>query len=333
MLDVGLQHHAAQYLHEVLGEEAVHVRVGKPPADLPYLVQDTYEIVPVEILGLEAAMAALKGSNALPAGEMARHVRKIQEQLHRPVIVALPQVSASERKKLIENGLAFVVPGQQLYAPWLGVVLSERFPANPRRQQVLMSPTTQALLIWYLLHYPVGELWQPSADAVALQYTTMTASRAVRELLQFDFFGLEVRGRTRLLEVKTTHHQLWNKALLHLATPVQRTLWTYDPRIPQMQDVQLAGESALARHTMLNAPSTPVVAVTSDIVAQAKLSGVQFEHRQMGDAIEVQVWRYRPTMEAKSETADRLSVWLSLKDKQDPRIEIALDELEKTFPW
>jgi hypothetical protein len=38
-------------------------------------------------------------------------------------------------------------------------------------------------------------------------------------------------------------------------------------------------------------------------------------------------------MESKSQTADRLSVWLSLKGAQDPRIQMALDELDGAFPW
>ena len=130
-----------------------------------------------------------------------------------------------------------------------------------------------------------------------------------------------------------TRRQLWEKALPHLATPVQRTLWTDDRRMLQMHDVRLAGESVLARHSMLNEPAAPVVAVTSDVITKVQDGGVRFEQRPLGDGIEVQVWRYRPTMESKSQTADRLSVWLSLRGAQDPRIQMALDELDGAFPW
>lgn len=333
MLNHQLQQQTLQYFQEVLGDAAVRVRAAEPPAGLPYFLQDTYEVVPCDVLGRAVALACVKAPHALPTVQMDRHVHRMQEQLGMPVIVALPQVSATERKKLVEQGLAFVVPGRQLYAPWLGVILSEQFPVETRRQQAQMSPATQALLLWYLLHHPVTEYWQPSADTAALGYTAMTASRAVRELLQFGFFELEVRGRARLLKLTMTQRQLWEKAVPHLATPVQRTLWTYDARMLKMPGVQLAGESALAGHSMLNAPAQPVVAVTSDTVTQAKAIGVQFEPHPKADAIEVQVWRYRPTMDDKSQTADRLSVWLSLRGKQDPRIQIALDELAGMFPW
>ena len=333
MLDERLPNRAVRYLDQVLGDGAVRVKGGGTRGDLPYFLQDTYEVVTGEVLGREIALTCLKGPHAPPVGQMDRHVRTMHEQLRMPVIVALPQVSATERKRLIENGVAFVVPGRQLYAPQLGMILSEHFPLGGKRELARVSPATQALLIWYLLHDPVTALWQPSADAAALGYTAMTASRAVRELLQLNCFELEVRGRAKLLKLTMTRRQLWEKALPHLATPVQRSLWTDDRRMLQMHDVRLAGESALARHSTLNGPAAPVVAVTSDVITEAQDGGVRFEQRQLGDGIEVQVWRYRPTIESKSQTADRLSVWLSLRGAQDPRIQMALDELDGAFPW
>jgi hypothetical protein len=45
------------------------------------------------------------------------------------------------------------------------------------------------------------------------------------------------------------------------------------------------------------------------------------------------VWRYLPTMQIKENTVDQLSLWLSLKDNQDDRIQMALGDLEETFKW
>lgn len=333
MLFKGLREQTVQYLNQALGKDVVRVTAGAGSADLPYFLQDAYDVAPAEVLGHEVALACLKGSRALPAPQVERHVHRMREQLQRPVIVALPQVAPGERKQLIAHGIEFVVPGSQLYAPRLGLILSERFSVETRRELVQVSPATQALLIWFLLQHPVTQLWHPSADAPAMGYTAMTVTRAVRELLQLNLFELVVRGRAKHLKMVMTHRQLWEKAKPHLGTPVQRTLWSYDERLLGIPDARAAGESALTLRTMLVEPSAPVIAVTSDVAARARQDGVFFEPRQLADATEVQVWRYRPTMESDNRTADRLSVWLSLKDSADPRIQMALDEIERGLPW
>lgn len=112
-----------------------------------------------------------------------------------------------------------MVPGHQLYAPQIGVILSERFPIEAKRELALASPATQALLIWFLLHHPVSESWHPFDEAATLGYAAMTATRAVRELLQFGLFELELRGQAKHLKLVGTRRELWQKAKSYLRSP------------------------------------------------------------------------------------------------------------------
>jgi hypothetical protein len=102
----------------------------------------------------------------------------------------------------------------------------------------------------------------------------MTATRAIRELLQFNLFELELRGRAKHLKLIGDRRELWEKVKPHLRTPVFRTLWTYDQRILKASGARWAGESALARMTMLNEPQHQVVAVTSETIQKAKQAGI-----------------------------------------------------------
>jgi hypothetical protein len=110
-------------------------------------------------------------------------------------------------------------------------------------------------------------------------------------------------------------------------------MWTYDRRILEVTAARWAGESALARLTMVNEPQQQVVALTAEAVQQARQAGIFFEPREIADGIAVQLWRYVPGMQAKEKTVDPLSLWLSLRDKRDDRIQMALDEIERKFPW
>jgi len=333
MLQKTLPQQTVRYLNQMLGAAAVRAGPSSKTAQLPYFLQDAYEVWSGELLGQPIALACVKGRQPLAARQMDQHARRLGELLHAPVIIALPEIAPGERRQLIAQGVPFVVPDRQLFAPQLGMIFSERFGAQPRREQVLASPATQALLIWFLTHHPVTQTWHPFEEAAAMGYTAMTATRAVRELQQFDLFELEVRGRAKHLKLPGTRRELWEKAKPHLRTPVLRTLWTYDRRILAVGGVHWAGESALARETMVNGPQQPVIAVTAETAQKARQAGVVFEPREIADGISVQVWRYEPGMRAQETTVDLLSLWLSLRDRREDRIQMALDELEEKFPW
>lgn len=333
MLDKTLPQQTVQYLNQVLGGEAVRVAISGNTAQLPYFLQDTYDVLPGELLGQPVILACIKGRQPLAAQQLDQNAKRLRELLHAPVIIALPEIAPGERKRLIAHGVAFVVPGRQLFAPQMGVILNEHFEVERRREQELASPATQALLIWFLNHHPVTETWHPFEVAAVLGYAGMTATRAVRELRQFNLFELEVRGRAKYLKLTGTRRDLWEKAKPHLRTPVLRTLWTYDIRILEVTDTRWAGESALARLTMVNEPQQQVVAITTEAAQHARQAGIFFEPREIADGIAVQVWRYEPGMQVKEKTVDPLSLWLSLRYNRDDRIQMALDDVEEKFLW
>ncbi len=332
MLENALPQQTLEYLNQVLGEDTVRVIPGGKAAQLPYFLLDLYEVVPAEMLGTPLTLACIKARQPMTAQQMSQHARQLRELLLTPVIVALPEIAPGLRKQLIQHGIAFVVPNRQLFAPQMGMILTERFGVEPRREHDIASPATQALLVWFLNHHPITETWHPFREAALLGYTGMTATRAIRELLQFNLFELEQRGRAKYLRLAGDRRELWEKAKPHLRTPVFRTLWTYDQRILKATGARWAGESALAQMTMLNEPQQQVVAVTSEAIQKAKQAGIFFEPREIADGVAVQVWRYKPEMLDKK-TVDPLSLWLSLRDRQDNRIQMALDEIVEKFPW
>ena len=333
MLENALPQHTVRYLNQVLGEDAVRVTSGDQTAPLPYFLQDTYQVLSGKLMGQPVTLACVKRSQPVSAQQVGQHAKQLRELLHAPVIVALTEIAPGERKQLIQHGIAFVVPDRQLFAPQMGIILNERFGAEPRRKQAIASPATQALLIWFLKHHPVSQTWHPFEEAAVLGYAGMTATRAVRELVQFNLFELEVRGRAKHLKLLGTRRELWERAKPHLRSPVLRTLWTYDHRILEVSGVRWAGESALARLTLLNEPRQPVIAMTSEAAQQAGQAGIFFEPREIADGVAVQVWRYTPAMHAKEKGVDSLSLWLSLQDNRDDRIQMALDDVEEAFPW
>lgn len=333
MLDKTLPQQTVSYLRQVLGEDAVRMAPSQIATQLPYFIQDTYDVLPGTLLGHPLTFACVKGRLPMTAQQISQHTQQIGELFQTPVIVALSEIAPGERKQLIRHGVAFVVPGRQLFAPSMGMILSERYGTAPRRAAEIASPATQALLIWFLNQHPVSDTWHPFEAASALGYAGMTATRAVRELLQFDLFELQERGRAKYLKLTDSRRVIWEKAKPYLRTPVMKTLWTYDRNILVVADPCFAGESALARLSVLNEPQQPVIAITSEAAQQARQDGIFFEPKELADAVAVQIWRYIPTVLAKEKIVDPLSLWLSLKDNPDDRIQMALDDIEENFLW
>ncbi len=341
MIDKTLQRETIRYLNQVFGADVMRVADVSASAELPFFLQDLYDIAQFHLIGHSITLACAKSERAIPAQQMTRHVERLREQLHSPVLMSMAMVAPGERRQLIRHGVSFVVPGHQMYAPQIGLILTERASLSLKRQMPaasLASPATQALLIWFLLHHPVGEIWHPFDEAASLGYAAMTATRAIREMVDFGLFELDIRGRVKYLRLVGTRRDLWQKAKPHLRSPVLRTLWTYDERILTIQGTRTAGEGALASMTMLNEPGQRCIAMVAEVVQVAKQQGIVFEPYRLEDAIEVQIWRYKPSMQEKSQkgrpqTVDPLSLWLSMRDSADDRIQIALGEVEENFVW
>jgi hypothetical protein len=77
--------------------------------------------------------------------------------------LGLLRTSTADRAKI-----PFIVPGNQLYLPDLGLDLREYFRQRSPTAQSALSPSAQAMLITALLHQPWQAEWQPSTVAVAL---------------------------------------------------------------------------------------------------------------------------------------------------------------------
>ena len=85
---------------------------------------------------------------------------------------------------------------------------------------------------------------------------------------------------------------------------------------------------------MLSPPAGPVVALGARNWAAVKqgLQGREIPFAEPG-AWEIQVWSYDPNLCAADNTVDRLSLYLSLRDDRDERVEGALDEMMKGLAW
>lgn len=257
---------------------------------------------------------------------------KVAQHAGQPVVFAASTLASYERKRLVQQKVPFVVPGNQLYLPDLGIDFREYFRQPPTTVTAL-TPATQAVFIAALLRKEWQVDWQPAEVTLALGYTAMTRSRAVRELTAAGLVAAHHEGRTRMLRMKHPPAEAWEHAKPFLRSPVKRSVWVQEDLRARVPEAPLAGLSALAFYSMLTEPPRPIYAVGATQWKAVEQAGVMTLRESRPDASLWQVWSYTPNLLTGSEAVDPLSLTLSLQDEQDERVQQALEELRGRFPW
>ena len=160
----------------------------------------------------------------------------------------------------------------------------------------------------------------------------MTLTRSFDELELIDLGNVKMEGRERVLRFELNKKNLWEKSKEYMRSPVKKhniVKQIYEPW-PGL----IAGLSALSHYSMLGEPRNPVYALSTKQWNTLKKSNVLKKVPvQDYDTCEIEVWNYDPQLFAEDHIVDRLSLYLSLKNTKDERVEAALDHLMDAFEW
>ena len=322
--------HLKQYLHETLSAEVSPIPWNEDTR-LPLFLRNLYTFFQMELLEVSCLLMLDRNEREQSPATVRKHMDQVQAKWDGEVVYVRGRVTAYNRKRLIEHKLPFVVPGNQMYLPMLGIDLREHFK-KLHTETHKFSPSTQALVLHVLLHGTTRRTFTPAEMAACLGYSAMTMTRAFDELESADLGGILLEGRERRVRFAESARDTWAKAQPFLRSPVKKRIQIR----PLNADAPgpRAGLSALADYTMLAEPANSVVALSEEDWKSLKQRHQvsEFVSPEPG-ALEVEVWSYSPRLFAKGKVVDRLSLYLSLKESQDERVEAALEEMMKGLQW
>lgn len=346
-----LTERAITYLNGI-GLETGNPRPWPDESSVPYFLRDAFELELVEIMGRTVLLAIADDQRHTPA-VLESLTNRLQSASNAEVVYTTAGLTATDRKRLIERGISFLVPDFQLFLPARGVVdLRENYQAEQPAVVQHLSPSAQAMLLAALLRpselAPAGggdplmypgwtREWVPAEVARSLGYSPMTATRAVRELVAAGIVEqFKPKRGHQVITMVDGHRASWERALRLLRTPVMRTLWVRDTdwvrALQGVGQVRVAGESALAAMSDLAEPRTPVFAIDRHGWAAAGVREYAASPSGHGEC-ELQIWSYSTRIHPNAKTVDPLSLYLSLHDNPDERVQGALEEMMETLPW
>ncbi|MCL2718991.1 MAG: MarR family transcriptional regulator [Lachnospiraceae bacterium] len=302
------------YIEKTLGELVIrHFWDGID--NLPYYLHSAYQFSQVTI-GIQKCIFIVPQGELGTISAIKKHIRQIKSECDYPIVLELQNLSHQRKETLIKEKIPFVVLGKQLYLPFMGIALQEKYDNEKAVNVEKLSPSSQVLL--FLFIYGKNEPLYLNKISLKLGFKPMRVTRAAIQLLEAGLLETYKKGVQKVLTSPLTPKELFDKAKPFLINPVRRKIFINKTDL--QSDYFLAGESALSEKTMLNFPKVYVYGTTK---IPKKMVEMQFVDSEMQCILEL--WRYDPTKFYG--TADVLSLAISLGSIRDERVEIAIEEM------
>ena len=300
--------------------------------NLPALLRHEYDFFTGRLGGSDTLFAFVQQSST-PAA-VAKHTRMLGRHWSGNIVIVAEHINSTWRNRMIEKAVPFVVPGRHAYLPMLGIDLRERYKQTEPQDGGGLLPATQVVLLHILLAND-GTAHTPTALSETLGYSKMTVSRAFDQLDRHGLASIMRVGRKRLLTLGSERKEVWTRAQPVLRSPVKRRVWIPATSASDVKGLT-AGVTALAEMTILAPPPYLTLATTKQEMGNLPTGAVtRYQPRDYvdSDQTQLEIWSYAPWLIASGPRVDHLSLYLSMRDDPDERVQAALSEAMEELAW
>lgn len=333
---------AIQYINETLGTHAIAIPIKKDGVGkLPMFINVTYNLYNTVLLNRELLLVESTNNEELSIQQTQKHLQLIKTVFEKNIVLVTENLATYNRKRLIEKGINFIEAGKQLFLPELLIDLKENY-RNPRakQKQDKLLPSAQFLLIYHIIHR--NEEWKLEEHsfkeiAQQLKYTPMAITNAVDNLKYHDL--IDVQGeKEKHIRFRLERGELWRTAEEQnlLVNPVLKTVFVDE--MPKDVFMLQTNASAMPEYSNLNQSNQQYYAIEKTVFYGLEKSNVLINQNDYEGHYALEVWKYNPlTLVAElpndMRVVDPLSLYLSLKDSQDERMEMALEQIIDKYIW
>lgn len=267
-----------------------------------------------------------KDNTELTPTHCRRYADRIGEALGMPVVFILQTAQYVNRKRLIEQGVYFVVSNKYAFLPML--LLNSLEKEKKRKRGSVLSPAAQYILLYYLQSQmkPVCTI-KDFQGVVPFSYQSIG-----RALVDLEGFGLcrsemipNVEKRILFIDNKRA---LWEASLKYMRSPIKRVVYT-DEELPSVK-MAISGINALSYYSHLNPERRQTLAIYEKDYNES-IKDIQLFEDEGNTRIEV--WIYPSEMFPSSGYVDKLSLYLSMQDIHDARVEKELEIIIENMLW
>ena len=247
------------YIYSTLGPKLELTKWHQP---VPLFLKRSYDLYIQELLGTVCIFMVDKDMEDKPATQLLKHIELLKKKADVPVVYVNKYITPSYRERLIKFKIPFIIPGNQMYLPPLGLDLREYYKTSIKPIESV-SPSTQAIILFCFLNkinfIDSNELKN------RMTFSRITINRAFNEIAYFEI-GKYIKRKGLEFNVNIS----WEELLPILKSTVLSTQYF------KATDTQLhySGECALAEYSSLSSPPNPVFAISKSNYNTSKLEVV-----------------------------------------------------------
>jgi hypothetical protein len=243
-----------------------------------------------------------------------------------PVVVILDSLTYYERERLINQSVYFIISDKYAFLPSLIVnVQAKKKFKKPSK----LTPVAQYVLLYYLLSEESKEEYTIKDLEPIMPYNYVALARAVANLEDCKLISTEIKDNTGIKHIRFSGYkrELWQKAQNYLTSPVKKVLYCDD--IPK-GIFSISGVNALSQYSHLNSEQYETRAIWDKL-----FNLLENQVNEVEGLCKIELWKYPTTMPSFSNhhVVDKLSLYLSMKNEPDARIEKELEIMIEEMKW
>ncbi|MCE5179302.1 MAG: hypothetical protein LLF81_09175 [Porphyromonadaceae bacterium] len=263
---------------------------------------------------------------SITPGNYKKITRQVETVMNMPVVVLLDSLTYYERERLINQEVYFIISDKYAFLPSLIVnVQAKKRDKNPTR----LTPAAQYVLLYYLLDDKNENEFTIKKLEEIVPYNYVTLARAVTSLENCQLCDTEIQDDTgiKFIHFINSKRELWTKAQKQLFSPVKKVL--YSDSKPE-GNFSISGINALSHYSHLNPEQYETLAIWDKHFNQA-----DGQYNEIEGLYKVEIWKYPTSIPYQEQggIVDKLSLYLSMKDDPDSRIEKELEIMIEEMKW
>ncbi|HCE44568.1 MAG TPA: hypothetical protein DET40_13565 [Lentisphaeria bacterium] len=302
----------------------------------PRFFLDLYDFHEAIFLEQAFILAFANKKNESTPAQLDKHRELIKEATGKETVFVFQRdaMAAYNRNRMIRHRIPFIIPGWQIFMPFMMIELKEFGMAKINRavSAEKLSIAAQTLLLYHL-QKKVLEDFTFAELSDLFSFDKMTVFNAIFEMQELKLCETGFKGRNKNIHFIVQGRALWEKALPYLKNPIWHNHQVKLTRNPDAMFFK-SGMTALAHYSMIADNDYETYAVSQKtwkaVAANWALTEIPNPEE---DSILIEVWRGNPAMLAEKGIIDRLSTYLIFREDADERVQASLDKILEDVKW
>lgn len=292
---------------------------------IPFGLSGAYDYYQTEIFNIPFIIAGVGDEEEdMTPSVLAKQKEVLQKQTGLTPIFIFHKIASYLFHRYTQKNIDIVVGSRQLFLPSILLVVGKEKPAISKETE--KTPVLfQVIVLYHLERENIdGITMQELAEKLKTSYATV--NRCVRWMKEKGFITLN-GGKEKEIKFNFQGKNLWNEALPFMETPIEFVVYT--PELGISDKGLISEQNALAEYSLLNGGPYRI-AISKEEYKKLKKKNIYWD--QFGEA-GIEVWKYDPTLLSETGVIDKLSLYLLLKDYEDERVQIELENMLDEMKW